>query len=93
MIGMILPHAEWTTLQLLGAVLILLAFWANATGRWSRESPAYLWVNLIGSLVLGVVAFFPVQPGFILLEFVWAGISLYGLIRQKTYKHIISEKE
>lgn len=69
------------TIQLVGAGLILLAFWANASGRWSRESSAYLWINLIGSVLLGIIAVVARQPGFIILEIVWAGISVVGLIR------------
>lgn len=76
-------------IQLLGAALILLAFWANASGRWSRESPSYLLVNLLGSALLGVIAIVARQPGFILLEFVWAGISLVGLLR-RSHEEIIA---
>lgn len=70
-----------TIVQLVGAALILIAFWANATGRWSRESAPYLWVNLVGSIFLGIVAVLLYQPGFILLELVWAAISFVGLVR------------
>lgn len=67
--------------QLVGAALILVAFWANASGRWTRESPSYLWINLAGAVLLGVVAVYARQPGFILLEFVWVAISVAGLAR------------
>jgi hypothetical protein len=71
------------TLQLTGAAIILLAFWANASGRWGRASLPYLWLNLIGSFFLGAVAIAARQPGFILLEVVWAIISLLGLLHGK----------
>jgi orotate phosphoribosyltransferase len=70
-----------TVIQLAGALLILLAFWANASGRWSRESRAYLWLNLFGSILLAIVAIVLRQPGFILMEVVWAGVSVLALWR------------
>jgi hypothetical protein len=41
----------------------------------------YLACNLIGSAVLAVLAWHEEQWGFLLLESVWAVISLWGLIQ------------
>ncbi|MHB9130943.1 MAG: orotate phosphoribosyltransferase [Armatimonadota bacterium] len=68
-------------IELGGAVLILLAFWANAGGRWSRESTAYLVVNLAGALLLGYIAVVTQRWGFVLLEVAWVGISLVSLLQ------------
>jgi orotate phosphoribosyltransferase len=70
----------WTSLiELAGAALILLAFWANTSGRWPREGAAYLWTNLLGAVLLGVMAAWRRAPGFVLLEIAWIAISLASL--------------
>jgi hypothetical protein len=65
--------------QLLGAVLILAAYVAAQAGRLDPRSRAYLTLNLIGSLLLAVLAAGGAQWGFLLLEGVWAVVSLWGL--------------
>jgi orotate phosphoribosyltransferase len=74
--------ANWSNvIELLGALLVLLAFWANARGKWGRDTPVYLLVNLAGAVFLGVVALALRRWGFVLLEIAWAGVSLAGLLR------------
>ena len=67
--------------QVAGALLILLAFAAAQFGKLDVESKVYLWLNLVGSLVLAALAWHERQWGFLLLETVWAIVSAYGLIR------------
>lgn len=67
--------------QLIGAVLILVAFTAAQRGAVSPHARSYLWLNLAGSLILGVVAAVEFDLGFLLLEAVWAAVSLWGLIQ------------
>lgn len=64
-----------------GAVLILLAYAAHQAGRMGRDSALYHSLNLIGALILCVVAVGTLQVGFIILEGVWAAISLVALVR------------
>lgn len=66
-------------ISLIGATCILLPFAASQLGRLSRDSVAYQVLNLVGSLLLEVVAVIEVQYGFILLEAVWAIMSVVGL--------------
>jgi hypothetical protein len=66
--------------QIIGAVLILTAYWAAQTERLDPQSRLYLSLNLLGSAILGVLAASSTQWGFLLLEGAWALISLWGLL-------------
>jgi hypothetical protein len=65
--------------QIAGAVLILVAFTAAQRGSMSPHSRVYLVLNLLGSIVLAVVAAVEFDLGFLLLEAVWALVSAWGL--------------
>jgi hypothetical protein len=65
-----------------GALLILAAYAGHQFGLIDRTHPAYSWMNLIGALVLTVIAYRAGQWGFVLLEGVWAVVSVPSLIRR-----------
>lgn len=67
--------------SLAGAVCIMVAFVALQRRWWASEAPVYLWFNLVGALLLGVVAVADRRIGFILIEVVWAGQSVMSLMR------------
>jgi len=71
----------WMTLQLTGAGLILAAFALSQAGRLSAHSVAYLILNGVGAFILGALALRDWQWGFVLLETVWAAVSLHGLYK------------
>jgi hypothetical protein len=66
--------------QIVGAVLILIAYGAAQLERLEPQSRLYLGLNLAGSAILAVLAAGGAQWGFLLLEGVWALISLWGLL-------------
>ncbi len=67
-------------IQIIGALLILAAFAAVQFDRMRPDSQTYLTLNLIGSLILAVLAWVESQWGFLLLESVWAVVSAIGLV-------------
>jgi protein-S-isoprenylcysteine O-methyltransferase Ste14 len=67
--------------QVVGALLILAGFAAAQFGKLAVESKPYLWLNLVGSVILAVLAWHEKQWGFLLLEGVWAIVSAYSLVR------------
>ncbi|MDH6114275.1 hypothetical protein P3T36_000676 [Kitasatospora sp. MAP12-15] len=66
--------------QIFGSILILIPFALAQWGRLSARSKAYLVFNLTGSAILAAQAAVTRQWGFLLLEGVWAVVSLIGLV-------------
>ncbi len=67
--------------QLVGSLLILVAFIAAQKGRLDVSSRSYLMLNTVGSLALAVSALVEAQWGFLVLEAVWSAVSIAGLRR------------
>jgi hypothetical protein len=66
--------------QITGSLLVLAGFAAAQAGRLDPKSLTYLTLNLVGSGVLAVEALRGHQWGFLLLEGVWAAVSLAALV-------------
>lgn len=64
-----------------GAMLILVAYVGHQLKWMNPRKLAYSLLNMIGSGILAYIAFSPFQIGFVVLETVWALISLYSLLR------------
>jgi hypothetical protein len=67
--------------QVVGSLLVLVAFAAAQRDALSPDSGAYLALNLVGSAVLAVLAAHEHQWGFLLLESCWALVSGSGLVQ------------
>ena len=73
-------HIILQIISVLGALAILGAYVANQFRLIGPSNMSYSVMNFIGSAVLTVIAVIEVQWGFILLEGVWALVSLWGII-------------
>jgi hypothetical protein len=73
--------AGYQLIQICGSLLILAAFAASQAGRLPIDSQLYLVLNFVGSAILAVLAWLGQQWGFLLLEGVWAIVSLYSLVQ------------
>ena len=67
--------------SIVGAVLILAAYAGNQRGWTGPGSPWYNAMNLLGALLLLWVAVVDRRIGFIVLEVVWAAVTVPPLWR------------
>ncbi len=67
--------------SLLGALTILAAYAGNQFAWLRTTSLGYVVANAVGAAILAVVAAVEDQWGFLLLEGVWAIVSVIALLR------------
>lgn len=79
--------------QIFGALCVLLGFGLAQFGLVTPRSWTYLVVNALGSAILAIDAWRASQWGFLLLEGVWALISLWGLVALATGRAPASKPE
>jgi hypothetical protein len=70
-------------ISLIGAAMVLFAYAANQRGRLTREDMWYNVLNLVGSALLTIVAVIDRRVGFILLEGLWALLSIPPLLARR----------
>jgi hypothetical protein len=70
-------------IQVIGALMILVAYAAAQAGRWNTDDVLYLVLNEIGSVILAVLAAISQNWGFLLLEGVWAVVTAISLLQLK----------
>jgi hypothetical protein len=66
-------------IQIIGALIILGAFAGSQLGELPTDSRLYLVLNVVGSVILAILAVVEGQIGFLLLEGVWAAVSAWSL--------------
>jgi hypothetical protein len=69
--------------QIVASLCCLGPFVLVQAGRMRASSASYLWLNLAGSATLAVDAATSQDWGFLLLEGVWAVVSLVALVRTR----------
>ncbi|MCB9800065.1 MAG: hypothetical protein H6757_04845 [Candidatus Omnitrophica bacterium] len=67
---------------LVGAFLVLLAYFLLQTRRLSHSAYPYLFMNFFGGTCLLIASMHTGQAGLILLEGSWTVISLYALLKR-----------
>jgi hypothetical protein len=70
----------YQVISMIGALLILVAYAGSQAGRIDRRSTSYNALNLVGSALLAWVAIVNRQAGFIVLESLWALLSIQPLL-------------
>jgi hypothetical protein len=73
--------------QIIGAMLILVAYVLAQTRTLDQDSYAYLVLNVAGSAVLALLALQGRQWGFLLLEGSWAVVTAIGLGHRMSCEH------
>ena len=73
--------SPWQLLSLAGAALVLIAFAGSSFGKISPNGRAYNAFNFFGSSALFAAAVAAGQWGFLILNAVWALVSLRALFR------------
>jgi hypothetical protein len=67
-------------LQIVGALLILTAYAGSQAGLLDQRGYPFLALNIVGSAILAWLAARGQQWGFLLLEGVWALVSIWSLL-------------
>ena len=76
----------FTWIGLLGALIVLLAYWANQADRLPSTDWKFPAANLAGSVLILVSLFYAWNWPSVVIEVFWCAISLYGLIRHQGRK-------
>lgn len=76
---------DWT--GFMGVSLLLAAFFLNLRNIISKDSPAYLLLNIAGAGIACLASVLLSYLPFIILEGCWTLVSIWGLIRYYQKRH------
>ncbi len=71
----------YTILGFAGSIVVLVAYFANQTGRMSSDDWHFPFLNLVGSLMILASFYTAINWPSLFIEVFWIAISLYGLFR------------
>lgn len=74
------PHVAWEVFGVLGSVAILSAYF-GLTNDWLVEGPLFHSLNLGGAIGVGAVCLKKHAWSPLVLEVVWAGVAVFGLVQ------------
>lgn len=67
-----------TILGVIGVALILFAYAGQQLGRMQSDDLPYLWLNLIGAVLILYSLHYHFNLPAVIIEFSWIAITLYG---------------
>ena len=70
-----------TILGFAGSIMVLIAYFANQTGRLASDDWRFPFINLTGSLMILASFYTAINWPSLFIEVFWIAISLYGLAR------------
>ncbi len=70
-----------TGLGLIGSVLVLVAYFALASGRMHKDDPRYYWLNILATVLLLASLMVQWNLPAVVSQVVWIGLSLAALRR------------
>lgn len=76
----------WNFIGYTGSILILLSFVMVTRSKWAPQSLAYLLVSLLGALLLAVYQIRLGAFAGVLLNVVFAGVAVWGILSHKPKK-------
>lgn len=66
--------------ELVGASLLLVAYWGQLVEWWDESSPSFLLLNALGAGILATVAWVTGWWGFAVLNTVWCLMAVRSLV-------------
>ncbi len=69
---------------IIGVGLVVIAYFYVQSGKWRSDDIIFPITNLLGALAILVSLYENPNIPSIIIEFIWIGISLYGIWRIKT---------
>ena len=73
----------FVAIGVLGTAVIVAAYFANQSGKLASDDRRYPLANLVGSLMILASFYTAWNLPAALIEILWAGVSLYGLMRPR----------